>query len=114
MGALFADINQGGQVTSGLRKVTDDMKTKNRTDRSGHVSASSGSKAPSSSKASSASATTKAAPPPKTELTGDKWFVENHVDNNSIVLDNLTLRQSVYVYNCTKSVVTVKGKARCS
>jgi hypothetical protein len=26
-------------VTSGLRKVTDDMKTKNRADRSGHVTA---------------------------------------------------------------------------
>jgi adenylyl cyclase-associated protein len=28
---------QGTGVTSGLRKVTDDMKAKNRTDRSGHV-----------------------------------------------------------------------------
>jgi adenylyl cyclase-associated protein len=30
---------QGTAVTSGLRKVTDDMKTKNRADRSGHVTA---------------------------------------------------------------------------
>ena len=28
---------QGGTVTSGLKKVTDDMKTKNRADRSGAV-----------------------------------------------------------------------------
>ncbi|KAK2079365.1 hypothetical protein QBZ16_003056 [Prototheca wickerhamii] len=30
MAALFADLNRGTAVTSGLRKVTDDMKTKNR------------------------------------------------------------------------------------
>lgn len=30
-------VVQGTAVTSGLRKVTDDMKTKNRADRSGHV-----------------------------------------------------------------------------
>ena len=30
---------QGAAVTSGLRKVTDDMKTKNRADRSGVVAA---------------------------------------------------------------------------
>ena len=30
---LFASLNQGGNVTKGLKKVTKDMKTKNRADR---------------------------------------------------------------------------------
>ncbi len=42
---LWLSCLQGGGVTSGLKKVTDDMKTKNRADRSGAVPSS----APSSS-----------------------------------------------------------------
>lgn len=37
MSAVFQDISKGEAVTAGLRKVTDDMKTKNRSDRSGSV-----------------------------------------------------------------------------
>ena len=37
MNAVFAELNKGTAVTSGLRKVTADMKTKNRADRSGKV-----------------------------------------------------------------------------
>ena len=34
---MFQELNQGDKITSGLRKVTDDMKTKNRADRGGLV-----------------------------------------------------------------------------
>lgn len=34
-GALMSALNRGSDVTSGLRKVTADMKTKNQKDRSG-------------------------------------------------------------------------------
>jgi adenylyl cyclase-associated protein len=40
MSAVFQDINRGESVTAGLKKVTADMKTKNRADRSGAVPAS--------------------------------------------------------------------------
>ncbi|KAL6951896.1 hypothetical protein U1Q18_047874 [Sarracenia purpurea var. burkii] len=40
MSAVFQEINSGKPATAGLRKVTDDMKTKNRTDRTGIVGAS--------------------------------------------------------------------------
>ncbi|KAK6159463.1 hypothetical protein DH2020_006777 [Rehmannia glutinosa] len=39
MSAVFQEISSGKPVTAGLRKVTDDMKTKNRVDRSGVVTA---------------------------------------------------------------------------
>lgn len=35
--ALFAELNKGDAITQGLKKVTADMKSKNRADRSGHV-----------------------------------------------------------------------------
>ena len=46
---LWLFCAQGGNVTSGLKKVSDDMKTKNRADRTGAVPSS----APSSSAATS-------------------------------------------------------------
>eukprot|EP00490_Sorites_sp_Unknown_P024757 CAMPEP_0114667640 /NCGR_PEP_ID=MMETSP0191-20121206/34878_1 /TAXON_ID=126664 /ORGANISM="Sorites sp." /LENGTH=153 /DNA_ID=CAMNT_0001918721 /DNA_START=303 /DNA_END=764 /DNA_ORIENTATION=+ len=36
---LFASLNQGTGITSGLKKVTKDMKTKNQPNRSGKVAA---------------------------------------------------------------------------
>merc|ERR1712091_315573 len=45
MGAVFGEINQGGKVTAGLKRVTADMKTKNMVDRT-HVVAAGAKKAP--------------------------------------------------------------------
>lgn len=41
---------QGDNVTTGLKKVTDDMKTKNRADRTGAVPSSAPTSAPTASK----------------------------------------------------------------
>ena len=57
---LSAVVLQGGAVTSGLRKVTDDMKSKNRTDRTGHVTA-----VPAAAKAPPAKAAAAARGPPR-------------------------------------------------
>jgi len=72
MGAVFGQINQGAGVTAGLRKVTADMKAKNRapSDRSGKVAAKT---------APSARTPAKAKGPAKLELQGNKWVVENQV-----------------------------------
>ena len=69
---MFGQINQGAGVTAGLRKVTADMKAKNRapSDRSGKVAAKT---------APSAPAPAKAKGPAKLELQGNKWVVENQV-----------------------------------
>ncbi|KAK3121840.1 hypothetical protein QOZ80_8BG0661630 [Eleusine coracana subsp. coracana] len=100
MSAVFAEISSGG--TQGLRKVTDDMKSKNRTDRTGVVVAEGTHKAPSFS-------STKA--PAKLELQmGRKWVVEHHVGNKCLVIEDCDSKQSVYVYGCKDSVLQVKGK----
>ncbi|GJN03660.1 hypothetical protein PR202_ga21130 [Eleusine coracana subsp. coracana] len=100
MSAVFAEISSGG--AQGLRKVTDDMKSKNRTDRTGVVVAEGTHKAPSFS-------STKA--PAKLELQmGRKWVVEHHVGNKCLVIEDCDTKQSVYVYGCKDSVLQVKGK----
>lgn len=111
MAAIFAQLSTKGEsVTSGLRRVTDDMKAKNRSDRSGLVSA--------PSKAPAASAPTAAAPAPKTsappvlELQNQrKWAVENHRGNRSIVIEDVEAKHSVYIYNCENCTIQVRPAA---
>eukprot|EP01111_Echinosteliopsis_oligospora_P005567 TRINITY_DN189_c0_g1_i1.p1 TRINITY_DN189_c0_g1~~TRINITY_DN189_c0_g1_i1.p1 ORF type:complete len:475 (+),score=160.03 TRINITY_DN189_c0_g1_i1:74-1498(+) len=102
MGALFGALNQGTGVTSGLKKVTNDMKTKNMTDRSAVVPAG-GSKA----KKDDTPAVTK---PSSLRLDGNKWVVEYFVGKKDIVISETETRHTVYVYNCHNSTIQIKGK----
>lgn len=103
MSAVFQEISSGN-VSAGLKKVTADMKTKNRTDRTGVVSASgkeTHSSSPSFSKAG----------PPKLELQmGRKWAVENQIGRKNLVIDDCDAKQSVYIYGCKDSVLQIQGK----
>lgn len=103
MSAVFQEINSGS-VTAGLKKVTADMKTKNRSDRSGVVSA-----AEKKSRAIAA-ASTRAAPPKLELQMGRKWAVENQVGRKDLVIQECDSKQSVYVYGCKDSVLQIKGK----
>ncbi|KAF7142619.1 hypothetical protein RHSIM_Rhsim05G0074500 [Rhododendron simsii] len=103
MAAVFQEINTGKPATAGLRKVTDDMKTKNRADRTGIVGAGekeSGASSRSFSKAG----------PPKLELQVRKWVVENQIGRKNLVIDDCDSKQSVYVFGCKDSVLQIKGK----
>ncbi|OAY25510.1 cyclase-associated protein 1 [Manihot esculenta] len=104
MAAVFQDINSSKLVTAGLRKVTADMKTKNRADRTGVVSASekeSRTSSPSFSKTG----------PPKLELQmGRKWVVENQIGRKNLVIDDCDAKQSVYIFGCKDSVLQIQGK----
>lgn len=106
---LFSELNSKGEgVTSGLRKVTKDMKTKNRdpSEKSSVVKAAA--VAPKKSVASSSAGPKKGTP--KFELQGNKWVVEFQENNKDIVIDNPEPKQTVYIYQCTGSVINVKGK----
>ncbi|CAK9142975.1 unnamed protein product [Ilex paraguariensis] len=103
MNAVFQEISSGKPVTAGLRKVTNDMKTKNRADRTsvvavgekGHVNS------PSFSKAG----------PPKLELQmGRKWVVENQIGRKNLVIDDCDAKQTVYIFGCKDSVLQIQGK----
>lgn len=107
MNALFGELNKGEAVTSGLRKVTDDMKAKNRTDRTGAVPSNAGS---SSAPPPNLAAGVKPAGPPKFELAGKKWAVENQSGAKDLKITDCNARQTVYLYGCTKSVLIIEGK----
>ncbi|XP_059651148.1 cyclase-associated protein 1-like [Cornus florida] len=104
MAAVFQEINSGKSVTSGLKKVTDDMKTKNRSDRTGVVGA--GEKEGRASVPSFAKAA-----PPKFELqVGRKWVVEYQIGKKDLVIEDCDAKQSVYIFSCKDSVLQIQGK----
>ncbi|CAN6482069.1 unnamed protein product [Victoria cruziana] len=105
MTAVFEEINSGKSVTAGLKKVTADMKTKNRSDKSGIVSGVEKEAGRPSAPAFSKSG------PPKLELQmGRKWVVENQIGRKNMLIDDCDAKQSVYVFGCKDSVLQVKGK----
>eukprot|EP01099_Mayorella_cantabrigiensis_P000522 TRINITY_DN1236_c0_g3_i1.p1 TRINITY_DN1236_c0_g3~~TRINITY_DN1236_c0_g3_i1.p1 ORF type:complete len:506 (+),score=164.48 TRINITY_DN1236_c0_g3_i1:43-1560(+) len=107
-GALFAELNKGDAVTSGLKKVTADMKTKNRdpNDKSSVVPAST---QPKSTPKAAAKPGQKVGTP-RIELVGNKWVVEWQVNNKEIIISDTEPRHTVYIYKCEGSVVQIKGK----
>ncbi|CAL9780156.1 unnamed protein product, partial [Musa acuminata subsp. burmannicoides] len=102
--AVFQEIGSSKSVTAGLRKVTDDMKTKNRADRSSVVAVTE-----KGSRTNSFSFRKEG--PPKLELQmGRKWAVENQIGKKNLVIDDCDSKQTVYAYGCKDSVLQVKGK----
>ncbi|KAJ3391326.1 F-actin-capping protein subunit alpha [Lobulomyces angularis] len=94
-------------AVSGLRKVDkSEMTHKNPELRASSIVKASESPAP----------TTKAvgnnAPkgPPKLQLEGSKWVIENHNNNPSVIVDKTEIRHVVYIYNCQNSTVQITGK----
>lgn len=106
VGALFASINQGVGVSSGLKKVTSDMKTKNRKpeERSAVVPA-----AATAKKAPVRAAAVKKGTP-KFALVGAKWVVEFQDDNKELIIKDTEPKQTVYIYKCDNSVVQILGQ----
>jgi adenylyl cyclase-associated protein len=115
--ALFAELSKGSDITKGLKKVTDDMKThknpnlKLQTPRPYKASPPT---APKPFKPVAAASPVKqvAAPkkPPKFELDGKKWLVEFQDGNRNIVISDTNIKQTVYIYKCTNSTIQVQGK----
>ncbi|KAG0144922.1 hypothetical protein CROQUDRAFT_659362 [Cronartium quercuum f. sp. fusiforme G11] len=111
MDAVLAALNQGEQITSGLKKVdTSQMTHKNPTLRN------SGSGVP----ASPAGSFKRPAKPPKpstfqrrpakTQLDGNKWSIEYHENSSSIVVENTEINQIVNIFGCKNSTILIKGK----
>ncbi|GAX75045.1 hypothetical protein CEUSTIGMA_g2489.t1 [Chlamydomonas eustigma] len=117
LAALFKDISKGEGVTSGLKKVTEDMKTKNRPDRTSVVKMPEA--APPSTGITSGNVVRGGGGrgaggvptgPAKLELVDRKWTVEYQVGNRSAVIEVTDPKQSLYVYGCKDSLIQVRGK----
>ncbi|XP_074832234.1 adenylyl cyclase-associated protein 1 [Carettochelys insculpta] len=113
--ALFAQINQGEGITSGLKHVSDDMKThKNPALKSQGGSVRTGPKPfvvpkPAGAASSPKISSSKKAPA-MLELEGKKWRVENQENASSLVISDTQLKQVAYIYNCMNSTLQIKGK----
>ncbi|GAA5957589.1 hypothetical protein JCM3765_001446 [Sporobolomyces pararoseus] len=113
MSNVFASLNKGEDITKSLRKVDkSEMTHKNPSLRAGGAVPTSTSegggvkggpqKPPKPSQMSKK--------PPKTELDGNKWNIENHENNSSIVLDQTEINHIVNVFNVKSSIIQIKGK----
>ncbi|KAM3934174.1 adenylyl cyclase-associated protein 1 isoform 1-T4 [Leptodactylus fuscus] len=112
---LFAQLNQGENITRALKHVSDDMKThKNPSLKSQSGPVRSGPKPFTSPKPTNlGSPAAKPAPkkePPMLELEGKKWRVENYDNASNLVISDTELKQVVYVYKCVNSTLQIKGK----
>ncbi|XP_041664233.1 adenylyl cyclase-associated protein 2 [Cheilinus undulatus] len=104
--ALFAQLNQGMDITKGLKHVSDADKThKNPNLRSQAKPVKK--KSQGAAKSPRASAQKR---PPLLELEGKKWRVENFEQKHDLVIEETELKQVVYVFSCNNSTVQIKGK----
>ena len=104
--ALLDSLNQGEDITKGLKKVSDDQKNhKNPELRAqGVVKA----KEASNHTAAAAPAVAASNLPPVLELDGKKWNVENINGNSNVVIETTGTNQSVYIYRCNGSTFNIK------
>jgi len=107
MAAVFAALNKGEAITTGLKKVTSDMKTKNRKDEPA-LEVKGGHSAP-APKAEEPKKEVKKEP--KLELRQGTWFCENF-ENTQVDMPEAQMKQNVYIFNCTNAVVNVKDKVK--
>ncbi|OAD79696.1 hypothetical protein PHYBLDRAFT_157303 [Phycomyces blakesleeanus NRRL 1555(-)] len=108
--AVFAEINKGTSVTAGLRKVDKSQMThKNPSLRAGSsIDAGSNKKqAPPTPSKPNKYILKK---PARTTLEANKWVVENHENNNTIVIEDTAINQAVYIFGCKNSTIRIKGK----
>ncbi|CAL8292478.1 unnamed protein product [Merluccius merluccius] len=111
---LFAAINKGSDITTGLKHVSDDKKTHKNPGLRSQAPVRTGPK-PFTSPRPAPTAATAAAPaarklPPVLELEGKKWKVENQEGAAGLVISDTELKQVVYAYKCNNSTLNVKGK----
>eukprot|EP00461_Guttulinopsis_vulgaris_P003387 UN03388 len=103
--AVFSSLNQGLNVTQGLKKVTDDMKTKNQKDLP-------------PAQPIKPKVVVKEEPKPTKPATcakiGESWYVEHNWNNASenVTIDIKSLTEGVYIGNCRNTVITIKGKPK--
>lgn len=98
---------------TGLKKVTDDMKThKNPTLRQGPkpFKASAPQTAPKPSKPAVQAPAAATKKPPVFELQDKRWAIENQEGNKNIEVVDTNIKQTVYAFKCNNCVIKVKNK----
>ncbi|KAI8954066.1 adenylate cyclase associated N terminal-domain-containing protein [Xylaria longipes] len=114
LGAVFSEINKGSDVTKGLRKVDKSQMThKNPSLRAGSTvsdqeSPVRGKSAPGKKPKPESMRVKK---PPKKELNGNKWTIENYEKHNEPIEIEVSMSQAVLISKCSHTTIILKGKA---
>lgn len=110
MGAVFADLNQGSGVTSGLKKV-DKLQMTHKNPELRKQASLAGPKKPLPPK--KPTNLSKRKPARKDLVDGSKWLIENYTEHDAsepIVIET-DMSQLVFIGNCQGITVQIKGKA---
>lgn len=112
---MFDQLNQGEQITSGLRKVDkSEMTHKNPSLRAGSTAPEGSSAARGKSPAPSKKPkpeSMRARKPPRKDLEGNKWLIENFEGSEEIIEVPAKQNQSILITRCNKSIIKLNGKA---
>jgi len=119
MNAVFNDLNRGESVTAGLRKVDPAQMThKNPSLRAAAVVPTRSDSLDSQGGGRSKSPQPPRKPdsmrqkkPPRKELDGNKWIVENFDNAMEPVEIDASLTQSILITRCNRTTIRVNGKA---
>lgn len=114
--AVFADLNKGEAITSGLRKVDkSEMTHKNPELRQNKkpVPPKKPTNLSSNSNSSSNSSVPIKKPARKELIDGTKWIIENYSksDANEPITIDAEMSQSIFIGNCQDITIQIKGKA---
>ncbi|KAJ5147228.1 hypothetical protein N7526_000580 [Penicillium atrosanguineum] len=109
-------LNQGEAITSGLRKVEkSEMTHKNPNLRAGSMasdrSSSSRGKSPAPPGKKPKPESMRARKPPRKDLEGNKWLVENFEGPTEIIEIPAKQSQSILISRCNKAIIKVSSKA---
>lgn len=115
MGAVFDQLNQGEAITSSLRKVDkSEMTHKNPGLRAGSTvtegSSANRGKSPAPSKKPKPE-NMRTRKPPRKELEGNKWLIENFDNPGDIIEIPAQQNQSILITRCNKTIIKVTNKA---
>ncbi|KAI5922600.1 adenylyl cyclase-associated protein [Camillea tinctor] len=111
-GAVFSELNKGESVTKGLRKVDkSEMTHKNPSLRaSSTVSSEARAKSPVPSKKPKPESM-RIKKPPKKELDGNKWTIENFEKHAEPIEIDASMSHSILISRCSQTTIIIKGKA---
>lgn len=116
MGAVFAQLNKGEAITSGLKKVDKSQMTHKNPELRKKAVPMPPKKPKSLSRAAAPGGQgdggVRAKKPPQHELVDNKWMVTNmtKADCDGVVTIHGSMDQSVYIGNCDGIVVQIRGK----
>lgn len=108
MAALFGELNRGLAITSGLNRVTDDMKTKNQKD----VAPLPAAPKPAAPKPKLPAGKAPITKDPIFENKNGSWYLEYQQDNHALEVKDVAIRDGVYVGHSRNSTVKITGKPK--